>query len=71
MPKRAYKDICGGYGLAYMSDAIDCLECKKKNKALWQRCKKLTSKLVKDSSLTDEEIEDFLKEKKKWKKTKY
>ena len=59
------KKQCTGFGAGWIGNAEDCLECKKLTPISWKECKKLTYKLIEESCSTDEEIEEYLKEKKK------
>ncbi|KKN52821.1 hypothetical protein LCGC14_0608700 [marine sediment metagenome] len=55
---------CLGFGLSWMPGIEDCDACKKSAKVRYNKCKKATEDLVKETCSTDEEIEKWLKDQK-------
>jgi len=56
---------CPGFGSACVSTEEDCSKCKKGAPKRYNKCRKLTNELVSRTSNTDEEIEKWLRERKK------
>jgi len=65
MAKTSDQESCISFGKGYLKESPECKSCSKSAKARANKCKKLTKKLIEESCSTDEEIDKWMKGKKK------